>query len=276
MPNLGGHGAPVMGRFARRCRPPVGKRTARAVNFPDRGVFLAGRHPRVVTNSAVVEGFALPVLALVASAAGLAIAWLSYRLHVARKESRDAAAAATARAERLDAILNMTADGIIVIDAKGTIEAFNPGAQDAVRLPGIGGHRPQRQHADAVAPSRGARQLPGALLDDRRRAGSSASAAKSPAGGATARVFPVHLSVGEMRIGGERKFTGMLHDLTQARAPRRRARRQRSAVARGDRFGRGRHHRHRRAWPGRSVQPGGRAAVRLRGRRGARAGTSTC
>jgi signal transduction histidine kinase len=28
-------------------------------------------------------------------------------------------------------------------------------------------------------------------------------------------LFPVHLSVGEMRIGGERKFTGMLHDLTK-------------------------------------------------------------
>ena len=28
-------------------------------------------------------------------------------------------------------------------------------------------------------------------------------------------VFPVHLSVGEMRIGGERKFTGMLRDLTK-------------------------------------------------------------
>jgi two-component system sensor kinase FixL len=27
-------------------------------------------------------------------------------------------------------------------------------------------------------------------------------------------VFPLHLSVGEMRIGGERRFTGILHDLT--------------------------------------------------------------
>ena len=26
--------------------------------------------------------------------------------------------------------------------------------------------------------------------------------------------FPMHLSVGDMTIGGERKFTGMLHDLT--------------------------------------------------------------
>jgi PAS domain S-box-containing protein len=28
-------------------------------------------------------------------------------------------------------------------------------------------------------------------------------------------VFPVHLSIGEMRTGGEPKFTGMLHDLTK-------------------------------------------------------------
>ena len=113
--------------------------------------------------------------------------------------------------------------------------------------PGVGGHRPQRQHADAVAASRGARRVSGAVPDDRRGAGSSASAARSPAGGATARVFPVHLSVGEMRIGGERKFTGMLHDLTRRVRLEGAARRQRSALARGRRFGGGRHHRHRRA-----------------------------
>jgi nitrogen-specific signal transduction histidine kinase len=27
-------------------------------------------------------------------------------------------------------------------------------------------------------------------------------------------MFPLHLSVGEMRVGGERKFTGIRHDLT--------------------------------------------------------------
>ena len=26
--------------------------------------------------------------------------------------------------------------------------------------------------------------------------------------------FPLHLSVGELTVGGERKFTGILHDLT--------------------------------------------------------------
>ena len=29
-----------------------------------------------------------------------------------------------------------------------------------------------------------------------------------------ARRFPLHLSVGEMAIGGERRFTGILHDLS--------------------------------------------------------------
>jgi PAS domain-containing protein len=46
-----------------------------------------------------------------------------------RKDARDAAAEATSRAERLAAILNMTADGIVVIDARGTIESFNLDAQ---------------------------------------------------------------------------------------------------------------------------------------------------
>jgi two-component system sensor kinase FixL len=56
-------------------------------------------------------------------ATGVVIAWLNERLHVAQKGHQG-------RAERLDAILNMTVDGIIVIDAKGRIEAFNRGAQD--------------------------------------------------------------------------------------------------------------------------------------------------
>ena len=202
------------GPFCKTLSAPVGKRTARAVNFSDRGVFLAGRHPRVVTNSAVVEGFALPFLALVASAAGLAIAWLSYRLHVARKESRDAAAAATSRAERLDAILNMTADGIIVIDARGRIEAFNPGAQTLFGYPEsevIGRnvsllmpsphHEDHDKYLERYLTTGEAHIIGvGREVTGRRRDGT---------------VFPVQLSVGEMRIGGERKFTGMLRDLTK-------------------------------------------------------------
>ena len=161
-----------------------------------------------------MEGFTLPFLALVASAAGLTIAWLGYRLHIARKESRDAAAAATSRAERLDAILNMTADGIIVIDARGRIEAFNPGAQALFGYPEsevIGRnvsllmpsphHEDHDKYLERYLTTGEAHIIGiGREVTGRRRDGT---------------VFPVQLSVGEMRIGGERKFTGMLHDLTR-------------------------------------------------------------
>ena len=159
---------------------------------------------------------------------------------------------------------------------RGRIEAFNRGAERLFGYPRVGGHRPQRQHADAVAVSRGARRLSRPLSDDRRAPRSSASAARSPAGAAMARTFPLHLSVGEMPIGGERKFTGMLHDLTERVRLEDAAARQRGALAGGHRIGRRRHRRHRRARPHRSVQSGGRAAVRLHASARWSGRTSTC
>ena len=61
---------------------------------------------------------------------GLVISWHNHRLQLAQHAQRTAAATALTRAERLDAILNPTVDGVIVIDAAGRIEAFNRGAQD--------------------------------------------------------------------------------------------------------------------------------------------------
>ena len=48
-------------------------------------------------------------------------------------------------------------------------------------------------------------------LDEPR---SSASGGKCRAGARTAQTFPLHLSVGQITIQGERKFTGILHDLS--------------------------------------------------------------
>ena len=131
-----------------------------------------------------------------------------------RRHSGRVAATANARAERLDAILNTTIDGIIVISAKGIIEAFNRGAEQLFGYPEaevVGRNvsllmpSPQHEEHDGYL----ARYLEtgeakiigvGRQVTGRRRDGS---------------LFPVQLSVGEMRIGGERKFTGMLHDLTK-------------------------------------------------------------
>jgi PAS domain S-box-containing protein len=147
-------------------------------------------------------------------ATGLVIAVLSHRLHLLRAAQEAVTANAMARAERLDAILDTTVDGVVVIDVKGTIEAFNRGAQDLFGYP-----EPEvmGRNVSILMPSpdheRHDRYLErffetgeakiigvGREVTGRRRDGTE---------------FPVHLAVREMRIAGERKFTGILHDLSK-------------------------------------------------------------
>jgi two-component system sensor kinase FixL len=148
------------------------------------------------------------------AATGFGISWLTHRLRAAEAAQRITAETASARAERLDAILKMTVDGIIVIDAEGRIEAFNRGAQDLFGYPeqevlgrnvSILMPSPHHEQHDAYLErylTTGEAKIIGVgrEVTGRRRDGT---------------MFPVHLSVGEMRIGGARKFTGMLRDLTK-------------------------------------------------------------
>jgi PAS domain S-box-containing protein len=147
-------------------------------------------------------------------ATGVVIAWLNDRLHVAHRAHQTAAATAMARAERLDAIVNLTVDGIVVIDDRGRIEAFNRGAQElfgyredevlgrnvSILMPSPD-HEQHDAYLERYLRTSEARIIGiGREVTGRRRDGTA---------------FPVHLSVREMRIGGERKFTGLLHDLTK-------------------------------------------------------------
>ena len=147
-------------------------------------------------------------------ATGVAIAWLNHRLHMVQAAGQSAAASARARAERLDAILNMTVDGIVVINARGEIESFNRGAQALFGYPEsevIGRnvsilmpsphHEEHDNYLERYITTGDARIIGiGREVTGRRRDGS---------------LFPLHLSVGDMRIGNERKFTGMMRDLTK-------------------------------------------------------------
>jgi len=145
---------------------------------------------------------------------GLAFAWINYRLRQSEAAQRAAAQLATTRAERLHAIINTTVDGIIVIGPGGKIEAFNHGAE---RLFGYSASEVLGRNVNMLMPSPYHEEHDGYLqryhvtrqatiigtgreVSGRRRDGS---------------VFPLHLSVGEMTVGGEQKFTGMLHDLTR-------------------------------------------------------------
>ncbi len=115
--------------------------------------------------------------------------------------------------ERLRSVIDSAVDGIVVIDSRGQIESFNRGAERLFGYPAseVVGHNvsalmpsPYREEHDGYL----ARYLTtgsahiigiGREVIGRRRDGTT---------------FPLHLSVGEMAVGGERKFTGVLHDLS--------------------------------------------------------------
>jgi len=115
--------------------------------------------------------------------------------------------------ERLRSVIESAVDGIVVIDSKGHIEAFNRGAERLFGYPAlevIGRNvsilmpSPYHEEHDGYIAGYLTSGTPhiigiGREVTGRRRDGTS---------------FPLHLSVGEMVIGGERKFTGVLHDLS--------------------------------------------------------------
>jgi PAS domain S-box-containing protein len=115
---------------------------------------------------------------------------------------------------RWQAVVESAVDGIIVIDEKGHIDAFNPAAE---RLFGYSEQEVLGQNVNILMPSpyhgehdayldryrsTGVRKIIGIGREviGRRRDGTT---------------FPLRLSVGETSLGGERKFTGILHDLTE-------------------------------------------------------------
>ena len=114
---------------------------------------------------------------------------------------------------RWHSIVQSAVDGIVVIDAHGRVEAFNPppsGCSDIPRQELLGQNvhvlmpSPYHEEHDTylaryLATGRAKIIGTGREVTGRRRDGTT---------------FPLHLSVGELAVEGERKFTGILHDLT--------------------------------------------------------------
>ncbi|MEQ1868929.1 MAG: PAS domain S-box protein [Vicinamibacterales bacterium] len=117
----------------------------------------------------------------------------------------------------LAAIVESAVDGIILIDSHGIVEAFNPAAE---RLFGYAAAEIVGQNVSSLMPSPYRDEHDGYLarylstgaphiigigreVSGRRRDGST---------------FPMHLSVGELVVDGERKFAGIVHDLTERHA----------------------------------------------------------
>ena len=114
---------------------------------------------------------------------------------------------------RLQSIIDSAVDAIIVIDAKGCIESFNRGAE---RLFGYPAAEVIGRNVNVLMPSPDHEQHDGYLeryltTGEAKIIGIGREVTGRRRDGTT---VPLHLSVGEMLIGGERKFTGMLHDLS--------------------------------------------------------------
>lgn len=153
---------------------------------------------------------------------------LSQELDLARREVH-------ALGARLDAILKAAVDGLIIIDQRGTIECFNPAAER------IFGYRdeevigrnikmlmpsPYREEHDGHLHNylaTGVRKIIGIgrEVEGRRRDGS---------------VFPMDIAVGEFVADGERRFVGIVRDITVRKEAEADAREQRERLAHVDRL----------------------------------------
>jgi len=110
-------------------------------------------------------------------------------------------------------IIRSAVDAIVLIDHRGRIEAFNPAAErlfgyseaDVVgkNVSMLMPHPYRGEHDDYLA-----RYL---ATGDKKIIGVGREVTGQRRDGTT---FPLHLSVGEADVGGERKFTGVIHDLT--------------------------------------------------------------
>ena len=114
---------------------------------------------------------------------------------------------------RWRAIIDSAVDGIIVIDAKGCIESFNPAAQ---RLFGYAEEEVLGRNVSLLMPSPYREEHDGYInrylaTGEQRIIGIGREVTGQHRDGTT---FPIHLAVGELLVDGERHFTGIVHDLS--------------------------------------------------------------
>jgi two-component system sensor kinase FixL len=128
-------------------------------------------------------------------------------------EARRLDTALRASEARWQAIVNSAIDGIVVIDECGRIESFNTAAEQLFGYPEaslVG------ENVKILMPAPYHEEHDGYLsrystTRERHIIGSGREVSGRRRDGT---VFPVHLSVGEIFLGHERKFVGILHDLT--------------------------------------------------------------
>ncbi|MDB5437906.1 MAG: fixL [Caulobacteraceae bacterium] len=216
-----------------------------AAAFPGRSLFLAFV-PAVIVASAA-GGFGPGVLATVLGVAGVlalggrslignpanlteaalflalgpAISWLGSRRNRRGAQAAEAVAHLAEREAHLRSILETVPDAMVVIDEQGTIESFSAAAE---RLFGWTTAEVIGRNVSCLMPDPYRSAHDGYLLrylttGERRIIGIGRVVVGERRDGST---FPMELSVGEMRSGAHRQFTGFVRDLTDRQSTERR------------------------------------------------------
>lgn len=138
--------------------------------------------------------------------------------------TRDPSESPLDNAERLRAIVETAVDGIITIDAYGTVESMNPAA---VRMFGYPAHDVIGRNISALMPEPYCTEHDSYLqrylaTGERRIIGIGREVLGQRFDGST---FPMELAVSEMHLDGRRMFTGIVRDVTERRAAEEKLRR---------------------------------------------------
>ena len=136
---------------------------------------------------------------------------------MAETSQRRASRRASGDTVRHRSVLETAVDGIVTIDESGVVSTFSAAAE---RMFGYPADEVIGQNVRLLMPEPFRGEHDGYLADyaatgEARVIGFGRDATAQRKDGTT---FPIHLSIGEMRIGGARMFTGIIRDLTQQTA----------------------------------------------------------
>jgi two-component system, LuxR family, sensor kinase FixL len=145
---------------------------------------------------------------------GVGIAWFGERLRKARVAADESARAMIAREAHLQSILDTVPDAMVVIDTTGFVQSFSAAAE---ALFGYSSKETVGKNVSILMPSPYRQQHDGYLqrylrTGERRIIGTGRVVVGERKDGST---FPMELSVGEMKSGKDRFFTGFIRDLTE-------------------------------------------------------------
>ncbi len=131
------------------------------------------------------------------------------------EEVKRKTAALTEKETRMQAIVENAPDAIISIDERGLIEQFNPAAE---RIFGYSAAEVMGKNVSVLMPEPHQSQHDGYLAAYRRTGQGKilgVGAREVEGRHADGTLFPMELTVGEVKLGGDSRFTGIMRDITQ-------------------------------------------------------------